>query len=39
VQKAQIAAIRSYDAQTRRLSTLSEDVVRERLRVVRSLPS
>lgn len=37
VQKAQIAAIRSYDAQTRRLSTLSEDVVRERLRLVSSL--
>jgi hypothetical protein len=39
VQRAQIAAIRAYDAQTRRLSTLSEDVVRERLRLVRSLPS
>jgi hypothetical protein len=39
VQKAQIAAIRAYDAQTRQLSTLSEDVVRERLRLVRSLPS
>jgi hypothetical protein len=37
VQKAQIAAIRSYDAQTRRLSTLSEDVARERLRLVSSL--
>ena len=37
VQKAQIAAIRSCDAQTRRLSTLSADVVRERLRLVSSL--
>ena len=37
VQRAQIAAIRAYDAQTRRLSTLSEDVARERLRLVRSL--
>jgi hypothetical protein len=37
VQKAQIAAIRSYDAQTRQLSTLSEDVARERLQLVSSL--
>jgi hypothetical protein len=37
VQKAQIAAIRAYDAQTRRLSTLSAEVARERLRLVRSL--
>jgi hypothetical protein len=37
VQRAQISAIRSYDAQTRRLSILSEDVVRERLRLVSSL--
>jgi hypothetical protein len=37
VQKAQIAAIRAYDAQSRRLSTLSSAIARERLRLATSL--
>jgi hypothetical protein len=33
VQKRQIAAIRAYDAQSRELTTLSEAIARERLRL------
>jgi hypothetical protein len=33
VQKKQIAAIQAYDAQSRELATLSEDIARERLRL------
>jgi hypothetical protein len=38
VQRAQIAAIRAYDGKTRELSTLSDEVARERLRLATSLP-
>jgi hypothetical protein len=37
VQKAQIAAIRAYDARSARLSTLSAAISRERLRLATSL--
>ncbi|HEX4012061.1 MAG TPA: hypothetical protein VHX62_18715 [Solirubrobacteraceae bacterium] len=38
VQKAQIAAVRTYDAESRSLSTLSDEISKERLRLARSLP-
>lgn len=37
VQRAQIAEIRAYDAKSRRLSTLAEQIARERLRLASTL--